>query len=194
MRTELTCSKKCWNILAALYLAVYTDSMNIQLRDARKDDAQAMCEISCQSHLSDVYRTLIPSNEYERFYAVYTPHEEKQVAFVHKTNDMIDDKSYKLWVAESEGVVVGYTIAKDGGDIWLLKSLFVTPNYQGRGIGRRLFRESYKAAPEGMSIELTVIQANARAVRMYEQEGFHYRGPAEATFYGAKQIVMRRKN
>ncbi len=42
------------------------------------------------------------------------------------------------WVAEADGVIVGFSIANRSGLIW---ALFVLPGREGRGIGTRLLAE-----------------------------------------------------
>lgn len=46
------------------------------------------------------------------------------------------------WVAELNGVVVGFSMALLRGDIWYLSQLFVQPDQHGHGIGRELLRRA----------------------------------------------------
>src|SRR3990172_5457950 len=46
------------------------------------------------------------------------------------------------WVAELNGVAVGYSMALVRGDIWYLSQLFVQPDQHGHGIGRELLRRA----------------------------------------------------
>jgi GNAT superfamily N-acetyltransferase len=48
----------------------------------------------------------------------------------------------RCFVAESEGTVIAYSSAIERGDTWYLSALFVEPEWQGKGIGRRLFELS----------------------------------------------------
>lgn len=53
----------------------------------------------------------------------------------------------------------------------------VLPNYQGRGIGRKLAIESIKFAKEkGFQIKLEVHKTNTEAIKLYTQLGFSYLG------------------
>lgn len=166
--------------------------MEITLRAATADDVRVMYDISCQAHLAEAYRAMIPASQYEQFRAVYVPNAQRRAAFSQKMIDAIDDANSRAWVAEANGVVAGYTIAGLRQNVWMLKGLFVLPEHQGHGIGRKLFRLSCEAAPAQVPIELKVIASNLRAVRMYEQEGFKRVGAAAETFFGAPQDVMRR--
>ena len=53
----------------------------------------------------------------------------------------------RCWVAELDGVVVGYSRAFVRDGTWFFASLFVDPAVQGRGIGARLFDLAVEGAP-----------------------------------------------
>jgi ribosomal protein S18 acetylase RimI-like enzyme len=72
----------------------------------------------------------------------------------------------RVWVAESEGQVVGYAALGPGE----LEQLYVRPGYQGRGVGRMLLEHAKTLEPRG--IELWVFQRNTRARAFYEAHGF----------------------
>lgn len=165
--------------------------MKACLRSARLSDVDSMYEISCQAHLDDVYESLIPIKSYSKFKSAYTPNDQKRQQFRQKISDFILGDESKAWVYEASERVVGYTMARCENGAWRLKGLFVLPEFQGAGIGRQLFRESYGAAPAGLAVELKVIAGNSRAVKIYEKEGFVKTGLASEKFFGAEQINMR---
>lgn len=165
--------------------------MKIALRRATHDDIVHMYNISCAVHLDKLYSTMIPRAHYKQFRAAYTPNHEKQIQFYENIAQAIDDPKSYVSVAEVDGVVAGYAYAANEHAAWLIKSLFVLPEYQRKGIGRALFRASYNAATPGLPIELYVIAKNIRAKRMYEQEGFRVTNKAEQTLYGAARDSMR---
>ncbi len=51
------------------------------------------------------------------------------------------------FVAEDAGSLVGFTAALERDDLWFFAALFISPAYQGRGIGRRLFELAAADAP-----------------------------------------------
>ena len=53
----------------------------------------------------------------------------------------------RCWVAEQDGRVVGFTAALVRGDLWYFATLFVDPDFQGSGIGQRLFELAHADAP-----------------------------------------------
>jgi ribosomal protein S18 acetylase RimI-like enzyme len=53
-----------------------------------------------------------------------------------------------LWVAESDGEIVGFAFSWVSGDLWFLAELFVSPTLQGRGIGNALLARAFAHAEE----------------------------------------------
>jgi GNAT superfamily N-acetyltransferase len=62
----------------------------------------------------------------------------------------------RSFVAEEAGRVVGFTAAWVRGKVWFLSALFVHPDRQGRGIGKRLLELAWG---EGYSRRLTITAA-----------------------------------
>jgi ribosomal protein S18 acetylase RimI-like enzyme len=75
-----------------------------------------------------------------------------------------------VWVAESEGRVVGYASIRDGE----LRTLYVDPVAQGAGVGTRLLAEAEAAG----ACELEVFDANGHGRRFYESRGWRDEGVA----------------
>lgn len=73
----------------------------------------------------------------------------------------------RIWLAEAEGRIVGFTGAVPG-EVTLL---FVSPELAGRGIGRLLLEFALARAAEGFSGPLTII-ATRNATSFYESYGF----------------------
>jgi GNAT superfamily N-acetyltransferase len=62
----------------------------------------------------------------------------------------------RSFVAEESGQVVGFTAAFVRGDVWFLSALFVRPEWQGRGIGKRLLSRVWG---EGYRRRITITEA-----------------------------------
>jgi GNAT superfamily N-acetyltransferase len=51
-----------------------------------------------------------------------------------------------LWVAEADGELAGFAFSWIAGDLWFLSELFVSPAFQGSGVGNALLRRAFEHA------------------------------------------------
>jgi ribosomal protein S18 acetylase RimI-like enzyme len=103
----------------------------------------------------------------------------------------LGNPAWRIWVAELDGSVVGFTLEQIMGDALVQKrGLFVDPDMQGRGIGKLLFEESLKDIPRGATVRLSVIENNHRAKELYKKYGFVTVGYDSKSFYGSRLEVM----
>jgi GNAT superfamily N-acetyltransferase len=75
-----------------------------------------------------------------------------------------------VWVATSQGRVIGMLGLARRQSIGWLDHLYLHPNYVGRGIGARLLEVAKLEL--GAPMRLYTFQANSGARRFYEQHGF----------------------
>lgn len=78
----------------------------------------------------------------------------------------------EVWVADVDGTVVAMLVLHDN---WI-DQLYVDPRHTGHGIGTELVRLAKRTRPHGL--RLWTFQANQRARRFYETQGFV---PVEST-------------
>jgi len=71
-----------------------------------------------------------------------------------------------VWVAESDGEVVGYAAVSDG----VLSALYLLSGVRRRGLGTLLLDRAKSHSPQGLS--LFVFQRNTDARAFYERHGF----------------------
>jgi putative acetyltransferase len=89
----------------------------------------------------------------------------------------------ETYVYEEDGEVRGFfSLCGDS-----LAAIFVSPEAQGRGIGRRLMD---KAKSLREKLNLTVYKENRKSVRFYEKNGFIHVGERVDTYTGHTEIVM----
>lgn len=95
-------------------------------------------------------------------------HSERR-RFAAAVHDMLD----RIIVAELEGIAVGWCSRARGRAY--VPFLFVTPEYQGHGIGSALLRrmESLLELQGEQRVLLETPADNVRAVRFYERQGYH---------------------
>lgn len=87
-------------------------------------------------------------------------------------------------VLEEKGQVLGFASLHEQR----LAALFVTPDAQGRGLGRRLLDD---AKSRRDSLELGVYRANARAVAFYRAGGFVTLNETRDPHTGQPELTMR---
>jgi ribosomal protein S18 acetylase RimI-like enzyme len=89
---------------------------------------------------------------------------------------------------------VAFAEGADGGELVVLKQLYVLPGLQGRGIGGMLLDEIIESFPEARAIRLEVEEQNKRAIAFYEANGFVRYGDAgeHTSASGEPTLVYRR--
>lgn len=92
---------------------------------------------------------------------------------IARWRDTIEKGERPFFVAAVEGRVVGYVAPRvDENGQQRLGSLYVLPEFQGRGVGRSLITEAIASMDRTKDICLHVVPYNEKAVRFYEANGF----------------------
>lgn len=126
------------------------------------------------SHLEPLLRMI------EEFYR------EEQIPFVSETSraallQLLEDPSLgRIWLLEFDGQIAGYMAAifgyilEFGGRQTFLDELFVSPAFQGKGIGSAAlqFLEEESRQSGARVLRLEVTRSNSRALALYERRGF----------------------
>lgn len=83
------------------------------------------------------------------------------------------NEGYAVFAAEKDQKLLGYAIAAKDDDYRIIKSLYVSPEAQGQGVGSKLFNEALKwLEADEYEVILHVVTANHRAIALYERLGF----------------------
>ena len=83
-----------------------------------------------------------------------------------------------IFVLESEGERAGYALTaytysnEAGGKVVWIDELYVSPKFQGKGLGREFIRYIKSLFGEFAGIRLEVEESNDGATRLYKREGF----------------------
>lgn len=165
--------------------------MDVVIRRATADDVPMMCDISLRAHQHS-YANLIPRSHWAEFSVHYGGSPESRRTLERILLRGITSPGRSGLVAECGGGIVGYALGERTAPSQAHKhGLFVDPQFQGKGIGRRLFEASL-AGLEDATIDLLVLRGNKRAINLYEAYGFMDMGRADVLFFGAEQIIMKR--
>jgi GNAT superfamily N-acetyltransferase len=109
---------------------------DVAYRPATFDDLAAEHAVFCRAE-----GAVLRARQYEW---VDPPFEQFSLGLRH----LLTHDPGRCWVAEVEGRVVAYTGALVRDDTWFFSMLFIDPDAQGRGVGRRLFDLASAGAPE----------------------------------------------
>ena len=84
-----------------------------------------------------------------------------------------------FWVAEADSKIVGFTLSWVRGSLWFLAQLFVSPNYQGHGIGNKLMERAmeYRRESEITNRALVTFAYNPVSIQLYSRFGIYPREP-----------------
>ena len=76
------------------------------------------------------------------------------------------------WLVEVEGSVVGFVIACKNGQSGQLEALYVLSDYQGKGVGGELIKETLAFLSGVKEVWLEVATHNKKAIGFYQKHGF----------------------
>ncbi len=82
------------------------------------------------------------------------------------------DPSHRTWIAKEGLHIVGYCFAQTGEKENHVTALYVSPQEQHRGVGKRLMDEALIWFGTSKSVALEVATYNAKAIAFYEKYGF----------------------
>jgi GNAT superfamily N-acetyltransferase len=117
----------------------------------------------------------------------FSPYDERIQSFRRAVADLPPGAG--LWVAERDGEIVGVAV-HSGAE---LRSLYVAPQAWGAGVAVPLMDAAIAAIrAEGHDeASLWVVDANARARRFYEREGWEPTGETKETEVGPQELRYR---
>jgi GNAT superfamily N-acetyltransferase len=81
------------------------------------------------------------------------------------------DPNAPTWVAKDGDEVIGFCIASKG-DENRVGAIYLLPEYQGQGIGRKLMETALSWLGDEKDIYIDVASYNHKAIRFYEKFGF----------------------
>ena len=102
--------------------------------------------------------------------------ENKLVSTVIRDEDVLEaiERTGRGWVVEAGGEVVGFAIGNMNGNIW---ALFVDPEHERRGYGRRLHDTMTQWLwSHGIAQLWLTTEPGTRAQKFYESAGWRFTG------------------
>jgi len=103
-----------------------------------------------------------------------------------------DDRSW-IYVAESEGNLVGYLSIEQHPDFLYLDDLCIDEKYRGLGIGTEFLKTAQKDASEKNipQIRLHVEKSNQGAMKLYQRLGYTVAGEKDSRYLMTKIILNK---
>ena len=146
---------------------------------------------------SDIDRVrMIAADTWRDTYTSFIPAEiQEKVLKEAYSNEEMDNrfKSSINLVAESNGVMMGYAFFSGDKDVFL-ESIYLHPNYQGKGVGKCLLETGLSKFKAADSISLTVYKGNPN-ISFYEKEGFQVVKENKGDFFGHPvTFILMKKN
>lgn len=127
--------------------------MSINVRTAQLSDIDGMFEV----------RTSVIENHLSR-------EEMRQMGITESAVADMIEKNHCVWVATENDKIIGFTmILQDEGCLF---AAFVLPEYEGRGVGRRLVMLAEQELFEHHEIAWLETDKNSRAAKFYMQLGW----------------------
>ncbi|PIR83739.1 hypothetical protein COU18_03645 [Candidatus Kaiserbacteria bacterium CG10_big_fil_rev_8_21_14_0_10_51_14] len=145
--------------------------MNIEIRDAIPSDAEASLFVRYKAWLAiypNAEHNITVEDIEERFKAQFS--EEKLVELAEQIDTMKKNGRYVVAVVDEK--IVGICLLLREEDKSQLRSIYVLPEYQGKGIGKALWNEVRKSIDPDKDTFVDVAIYNTNAIGFYSNLGF----------------------
>jgi GNAT superfamily N-acetyltransferase len=148
-------------------------AMQIDIRRARAGDAEAVYEVVLRA-VRETNARDYPASVIDRLAA----------SLPEKVASKLEE--WRAYVAIVDGRIVG-TGSLDGQ---IVSSVFVHPNYQGRGVGAKLM-DAIETAADGRSGSVLTLQSSITAQAFYAKRGFRV---VREALYGEERTIHMSKD
>lgn len=149
----------------------------ITISKATNDDAKGIREVSKYTWIAT-----FPNDEYgitkedlEARFSFSSQDEEKKHT-KDRQKAIEDDTTQQYFVARENSKVIGFCFVKKEEARNILQALHVLPEYQNKGIGKKLVNTALAWLGNEKDIQLTVAIYNDKAIKFYEKIGFEKTG------------------
>ncbi|MDX2142735.1 MAG: GNAT family N-acetyltransferase [Rhodospirillaceae bacterium] len=150
---------------------------HVTVRRAEARDAGAIAHVVKESWLASNAHLLPGDTAYA-------------VAHGDKLAEVVAINWPSIWVAETDGIIIGTVGTNDHGHIWML---YVLPSHQGLGIGSALYSAAIDRLRKSGTRKavLEVLAANENAVAFYRSKGWVAEGRRTEHIPGFRFTAVR---
>lgn len=112
---------------------------------------------------------------------------------------LLKDPTNKHWVAKDNDKVIGWLgcfkdFEKQSGGV----GIYILPEYQRKGIGRKMLKKGFRWLSNMKYIEIGVLEYNEKAIEWYKRLGFRFTGEKEdftiGEFVGKNWVLTMKKD
>lgn len=153
------------------------EKLKIIIELAKPDDAKEIENVFYQTWLA-TYPGKVPGvtvEDVHKYYeAGFSP--EKIQEYQNRIKESLDSDNKRFFVAKVDDEVVGICIAFKSEENNQLKAIYVLPEFQGKGIGYKLWTEASGFIDQSKDTTVEVVTHNDKAIEFYEKLGFEDTG------------------
>jgi ribosomal protein S18 acetylase RimI-like enzyme len=141
----------------------------IEIKEAVADDVFGISDVQKESWLATY-----PNEEFGITREDILSEDFRSKGRIEKRIEIIKDpnSNTKFFVAKNGEQVVGYCCAQKFEDFNKIKSIYILPDFQKMGIGKRLLNKSFEFFGNNKPVKLSVAIYNQNAINFYEKLGF----------------------
>lgn len=141
----------------------------LSVQDIVVDDVPSILELLSKSSREMYLGAGYTEQEYADKYKDST-----SVESVKKTIENIFPigQNEKYLVVKDDGQVIGFCYAERGDEKNVLNAIYLLPQYQGKGVGKKLWTNMSSFLDLSKETYLTVFAANTKAIDFYKKLGF----------------------
>lgn len=162
----------------------------INIRPAAEQDASEVFKLTSSAR-HKAYLALIDLSQQTDFLSKNRINTDNFNKWNQHFTKYASNSNYTCMVAELDGKVVGWYCLRNDVEEYVLMYLFVDPNYQGKGTGRKLLNDALSRA-KTKHTRLSVLSANSRSIAFYKEFGFVDKGRVPEAYFGAQKRRLYR--
>jgi diamine N-acetyltransferase len=149
------------------------EMMTVQVHDATPNDADGIRQVQQYTWLATYPNAElgITKEDIEAFFHASSSEEAVKRGQVWQQR-INSDPLVHLWVAKHAKRIAGFCLAKKEGTQNRIQAIYVLPEYQGTGIGKRLLQTALDWLGSQQEVVLTVASYNQQAINFYSRFGF----------------------
>ena len=145
------------------------EDLHIEVSDASADDVFGISDVQKETWLATY-----PNEEFGITKEDILSEDFRSKGRIEKRTEIINnpESDTKFFVAKCNGGIVGYCCAQKLKEFNKVRSLYILPEFQRKGVGKKLISKAFDFLDLAKPTKLTVAIYNTNAISFYEKLGF----------------------